>query len=75
LPRRLSNAFTDWTDVLHALVGFACAVLRKVFWPLALAIALAFVVYEALEAESRTDSYEDLIEFAVGFMIGVILFP
>ena len=69
------KAFTYWTDAVHALIGFSCAVLRKVFWPLALAMVLAFVVYEALEAESRTDSYEDLIEFAVGFMIGVILFP
>ena len=75
MPKRFSNAFTHWTDALHALVGFACAVLRKVFWPLALAIALAFVVYEALEAESKTTSYEDLTEFVVGFIVGLILLP
>ena len=75
MPRRLSNAFTDWTDVLHALVGFACAVLRRFLWPLALAIALAFVIYEALQAESRVTSYEDLTEFVVGFAIGLILSP
>ena len=73
--KRLSNAFTDPSDVLHAVLGFVCAVLRKIAWPLALAMILAFVVYEALEAESRLDSYEDLIEFAVGFMMGLILFP
>jgi len=69
------NAFTDWTDVLHALVGFACAVLRRFFWPLSLAIVLAFVAYEALEAESRAASYEDITEFITGFIVGLILFP
>jgi hypothetical protein len=69
------NAFRSPSDVLHAVLGFVCVALRKIAWPLALAMILAFVVYEALEAESRTDSYEDLIEFAVGFMIGLILFP
>ena len=69
------NAFTDWTDVLHALVGFACAVLRRFLWPLALAIILAFVIYEALQAESRVASYEDVTEFITGFIVGLILFP
>jgi hypothetical protein len=41
------KAFTDWTDVCHAILGFVCAALRKIAWPLALAIILAFVVYEA----------------------------
>jgi uncharacterized membrane protein YhaH (DUF805 family) len=75
LPRRLSNAFTDWTDALHAVLGFACAMLRSAFWPLSLAMILAFVAYEALEAESRLDSYEDLVELMTGFIVGLILFP
>jgi len=69
------KTFTDWTHICHAILGFVCVALRKIAWPLALAMIIAFVVYEALEAESRTDSHEDLIEFAVGFMIGLILFP
>lgn len=69
------NAFRSPTDILHAVLGFACAILRRVFWPLSLAMILAFVVYEALEAESRLDSYEDLIEFVAGFMLGLVVFP
>ena len=42
------KAFTHWTDAVHALIGFSCAVLSKVFCPLALAIVLDFVVYGAV---------------------------
>jgi hypothetical protein len=72
---RRGNAFTNWTDVLHAILGLACAMLRRVFWPLSLVMILAFAVYEALEAESRLDSYEDLVEFMIGSLIGLILLP
>jgi hypothetical protein len=72
------NAFTSWTDIWHAVLGFTCSALRHLpgLWKLlSLTVALIFVVYEALQAEDRVTSYEDLLEFTIGFILGVILLP
>jgi len=71
----VKNAFRQPSDILHAILGFACAVLRKYFMPFSLLIALVFIIYEAWQAEDRETSIEDLCEMLTGFALGVILLP
>jgi hypothetical protein len=72
---RPRNAFTSWTDIFHAFLGFICAALRG-WWPtFSILVTLTFIVWEAWQAEDRVTSYEDLLEFTIGFILGVILLP
>jgi len=70
---RIRNAFTYWTDWLHAILGFiACLInILPYGWIVSIVIILIFVVYQAVEAEAPMESYHDLIEFVVGFMLGL----
>jgi hypothetical protein len=70
LVPRVRNAFREPWDWLHFLLGFLSAVF--VFYPVSLFIVVAFIIYEALQAESPESSYFDLVEFLCGFMVGLI---
>jgi hypothetical protein len=65
----------DWTDICHAVLGFLCAICRKLCWWTALALFIAFAAYEALQEEPKATTYEDCVEFLVGFALGLILLP
>jgi hypothetical protein len=73
---RVRNAFNRAADLWHAFIGFVCAV-DLVFppfgWMVSLFIALIFFVYEALEAEDRVSSFEDLVCWLCGFALGLII--
>jgi len=73
MPLRMYNAFTDKTDVSHAILGFiACFLIIFPYgWILTFLVTLIFIVYQSLEAESRISSYEDLVEYASGFILAL----
>jgi len=69
---RVLNALKHYTDWIHIILGMLTKVL-VIFSPLlSLLILLTFIVYEALQRESKSESYFDLIEFLVGYIIGDI---
>ena len=69
---RSKNAFTSSSDILHGFIGFiACLVNRIPYgWIISFLITLVFVIYEAKQPESPRESYHDLIEFTVGWILG-----
>ncbi|MCW1308314.1 MAG: hypothetical protein OH337_03840 [Candidatus Parvarchaeota archaeon] len=73
---RPRNAFTSLDDFIHAIVGFAASILKSIHLYgviISLIITLIFMVYQALEAESRVQSVEDIVEFTAGFIFGEIV--
>ena len=71
--KSVKNAFKSIGDCVHAALGFlACLVnIAPYGWIPSLVIILAFIAYEALEAENPTESYFDLVEFICGFVLGL----
>gem|GEM_PF-2619408 len=72
---RLRNAFRKPSDLFHAIIGFiACLFNFLPFgWIPSLLIILIFAIYESLQAESPIQSYCDLVEFLVGFVLALPL--
>ncbi|MCW1308319.1 MAG: hypothetical protein OH337_03865 [Candidatus Parvarchaeota archaeon] len=68
------NAFRSLDDVWHAVIGFIASTLRRYSygWIISITITLIFIIYQALEAEEEIESYEDIVEFITGFIIGEI---
>ena len=74
LKETVRNAFRHITDLFHALLGFIAAV-HMIFpygWIGTLAILSAFIVYESLQKEDSATSTQDLVEFIVGWLFGMI---
>jgi len=69
------NAFTHVTDFFHALLGFVSAILIRFPYGsvVALAILIIFLIYESIQKEESTKSYQDILEFVVGWVIGAII--
>jgi len=73
LKETVRNAFRHITDLFHALLGFIAAI-HMIFpygWIGTLAILLTFIVYESLQKEDPATSIQDIVEFLVGFAIGL----
>ena len=73
---RKRNAFRCWTDWFHAFVGLISVLLTFLPNPLSLSsifLFLAFIIYQALEAENREESYFDCVEFLAGVSIGLLI--
>jgi hypothetical protein len=73
---KLRNAFRRWTDVAHALMGFAVGAVKAYApfgWLAAFAFTVAFIVYQSVEAEPAEESYCNLVEFICGYMLATTL--
>jgi len=72
---RLRNAFRKPSDLFHATLGFVACLfnLLPFGWIPSLLIILVFAIYESLQTESPVQSYCDLIEFLVGFVLALPL--
>jgi TRAP-type uncharacterized transport system fused permease subunit len=68
---RARNLFRSWTDLFHGVLGFISSFLIRRAWFISLAITVAFIVYEAVESETRLDSCYDLTSFLCGFILGL----
>jgi len=74
LKESVRNAFKHITDYFHAALGFVAAV-HMIFpygWTGTLAILLAFIVYESMQKEDPATSTQDIVEFIVGWLFGMI---
>jgi len=74
LKEAVRNAFKHITDYFHALLGFVAAVhmLFPYGWTGTLAILIVFIAYESMQKEEPTKSYQDIVEFIVGWLFGMI---
>ena len=74
LKEAVRNAFRHITDYFHALLGFIAAVhmLFPYGWIGTLAILLAFTAYESQQKEDPATSTQDIVEFIVGWLFGMI---
>lgn len=64
--------FDDFNSVLHLLIGLAVALLGRECPVLGTITILIYVVYEVFEIERSVATVGDIVEFAVGFMIGAL---
>lgn len=74
LKETVRNAFRHITDCFHALLGFIAAV-HMIFpygWIGTLAILLTFIVYESMQREDPAETTQDIVEFIVGWLFGMI---
>ena len=71
---KIKKAFKHITDYFHALLGFIAAVhmLFPYGWTGTLTILLAFIVYESMQKEKSITTTQDLVEFIVGWLFGMI---
>jgi len=74
LKKAIRNAFRHITDYFHALLGFVAAVhmLFPYGWIGTLAILLAFTAYESTQKENQAETTQDIVEFIVGWLFGMI---
>lgn len=67
--------FDDRNSIVHAVLGFIVALMSSgsVIWKIIATILLMiYVVYEVFEIERSIATVGDIVEFAVGFMIGAL---
>lgn len=67
--------FDDRNSIVHAVLGFIVALMGSgsVIWKIIATILLMiYVVYEVFEVERSVATVGDVVEFAVGFMIGAL---
>ena len=67
--------FDDRNSIFHAVLGFIVALMGSgsVIWKIIATILLMmYVVYEVFEIENPIATVGDIVEFAVGFMIGAL---
>lgn len=71
---RKRSAFKEKWDWFHAFIGFLSAICLLVHygWISSLLIAVIFLIYESTQKEPPKKSYFDIVEFLVGFIIGLI---
>jgi len=68
---------TQPTDIFHIILGVLAGFLSH-FYPLcyiSLLITVVFFFYEVLEREPLRETYFDLVEYEVGFIIGYLSCP
>ena len=66
--------FDDTSSVIHAVLGLATAILKKIGLGIASAtIIVVYTVYQVLEREKDVNKLGDFIEFIVGYLIGEAL--
>jgi len=53
-------------DLIHVALGVASGTIDRMGPP----VAGAFITYQVIEAEQKTRTLEDLLEFGFGFLIG-----
>lgn len=70
---RERNAFMEWSDIVHAFFGFISGLTIKFKPLLSIIFIVIFIVYQALEAETPEQSYQDLVEFITGFIVSIPL--
>ena len=71
---KIKKAFRQITDYFHALLGFIAAIhmLFPYGWTGTLAILTAFIVYESMQKEDPATSTQDIVEFIIGWLFGMI---
>ena len=62
--------FDDKRSIWHAVLGFFVGVFP---WYLAVPVVLGYTVYEVKEPEDPTATVGDMVEFIIGFIIGIVI--
>jgi len=62
--------FDDKRSLGHAVFGFISAIVP--FW-LGIIIIISYTIYEVKEPENAVSTVGDLMEFVVGFMLGIMI--
>ena len=62
--------FDDKRSVWHAVMGFISAVIPCY---LGIPVIMGYAIYEVMEPENPVATVGDLVEFIIGFMIGVTI--
>ena len=62
--------FDDRRSLGHAALGFVSAIIP---FYLGVVIVISYTVYEVREPENPVATVGDLVEFVVGFMLGVVV--
>jgi hypothetical protein len=60
--------FTEWTDILHYILGLIAGLLKPSY--ISLAILAIYIIYQTLEQESIAETTTDFVEFIIGFLFG-----
>ena len=68
---RIKTWFPHLTDYIHLAYGIVCGLLLTLFPVASLILTLSYMVYQLVEREPITETYNDLIEFLTGFVLGL----
>lgn len=72
--KRIENAFKRKTDVFHLAVGFFACIINTVGFigfMISIFTIVTFIVYQTGEEEPRVESYINLLEFVLGFILAL----
>jgi len=62
--------FDDKRSLGHALLGFISAIIP---FHLGIIILISYTIYEIKEPENAVSTVGDLVEFIIGFMLGIMI--
>jgi len=62
--------FDDKRSFWHAVIGAVTAVIPYYF---AIPVVIGYTLYEVTEPEDPTATVGDMVEFIIGFMIGIVV--
>lgn len=63
--------FDDWGSVWHSILGFILGVLSKKYYWFVLIMTVVYIVYQCLEKERPVSTVGDIVEFLVGYVLGL----
>jgi len=64
--------FDDWRSIFHFILGMIVPLISKVSLLLSVIVVSVYVIYQVLDEENAINTIGDIVEFMVGFMIGLL---
>jgi len=68
---RTKTWFPNIADYIHLAYGIVCGLLSILLPVASLILTINYIVYQLVEREPITETYNDLIEFLTGFVVGL----
>jgi cytochrome c biogenesis protein CcdA len=72
--KRVENAFKQKTDVVHFIFGFIAGIFNVfgiVGFSASVIMIVSFIIYQTGEDEPKAESYFNMLEFALGFILSL----